>query len=324
MMKAISVGEFGGPEVLRCKTVPIPEVGAGEVLVAVHAVGVNPVDTYIRSGTYAVKPALPYTPGTDAAGVVAVVGAGVTGVASGDRVYTAGTVSGAYADFALCKASQVHPLPANCSFAQGAALGTPTATAFRALFQKGRAQAGETLLVHGATGSVGLAAVQLALAAGLRVYATGGSEEGRALLTQLGVAAVFDHHSPDYVERLQQAGGINLVLEMLGNVNLERDLQLVARDGRIVIVGNRGRIEIDPRLIMQKEAVVTGVMLSAATPTELAEIHAGLNRYLVDGRLSPVVGQRFTLEEAALAHETVLKSHVGKVVLLTEVGNRDA
>lgn len=319
MMNAIRVHEFGGPEALRCERMAVPEVGASEVLVRVHAAGVNPVDTYIRSGSYAVKPALPYTPGMDAAGVVAAVGAGVTSVAPGDRVYTSGTLSGAYADFALCQASQVFALPDNCDFAQGASLGTPAATAFRALFQKGRARSGEKLLVHGATGSVGLAAVQLALAAGLEVYATGGSEEGRRQLALLGVAAVFDHRSDTYVGELEaQSGGVDLVLEMLGNVNLQTDLQLLARNGRVVVIGNRGRIEIDPRLIMQKEAIVTGVMLFAATAKEQAEIHAGLYHYLAAGALAPVLGRSFALADAALAHEAVLQSHVGKLVLLTQ------
>lgn len=317
-MQAIRVTEFGEPEVLRCTSVPVPSVGAGEVLVQVHAAGVNPVDTYIRSGNYALKPALPYTPGMDAAGVVVEASEGVP-FAVGDRVYTSGTLSGAYADFALCRAGQVFALPDNCDFAAGAALGTPAATAFRALFQKGRARAGEKLLVHGATGSVGLAAVQMALAAGLKVYATGGSEEGLAFLASLPLAGVFDHRSSGYADELNaQVGGVDLVLEMLGNVNLQTDLQLLARNGRVVVIGNRGRIEIDPRLIMQKEAIVTGVMLFAATAEEQREIHAGLYRYLAAGALAPVLARSFVLADAALAHEAVLQSHVGKLVLLTQ------
>jgi NADPH2:quinone reductase len=320
-MKAIRVHEFGGPSVLRCEELPVPDVGTDQVLVQVHAAGVNPVDTYIRSGTYALKPPLPYTPGTDAAGVVAAIGAGVTHLAVGDRVYTAGALTGAYADFALCRGDQVYPLPDNCGFDGGAALGVPAATAFRALFQKGHARAGEKLLVHGATGSVGLAAVQLALAAGLKVYATGGSNEGRLQLAGLGAEAVFDHHAADHVTQLrQQSGGVDLVLEMLGNVNLENDLQLLSSNGRVVIIGNRGRTEIDPRLIMQKEAVVTGVMLFAATPAELAEIHAGLYRHLANGSLTPVIARGFALDDAALAHEAVLQSHVGKLVLTPTAG----
>src|SRR5262245_40840614 len=175
-MKAIRVTQFGGPEVLRVEEVAEPRPGAGQVLVRVQAVGVNPVDTYIRSGAYARKPELPYTPGTDAAGTVAAVGEGVTTVSAGDRVYTSGTVTGAYAEIAVAEVSQVHPLPEKASFPQGAAVNVPYATAYRALFQRARGQAGETVLVHGASGGVGIASVQLAVAAGMTVYGTAGTE----------------------------------------------------------------------------------------------------------------------------------------------------
>jgi NADPH2:quinone reductase len=171
-MKAIRVNAFGGPEVLELAEVPMPQAGPGEVLVRVHAGGVNPVETYIRAGKYARLPELPYTPGNDGAGVIEQVGPDVNEFKPGDRVYTAGSISGTYAEFALCKKEQVHPLPAKVSFAQGAAMGTPYATAYRGLFQRACAKPGETVLVHGASGGVGTAAVQLARAHGLRVFGT--------------------------------------------------------------------------------------------------------------------------------------------------------
>ncbi len=171
-MKAIVAHQFGGPEVMRLEDVADPRPGPGQLVVGVHAAGVNPADTYMRSGTYAIKPPLPYTPGMDAAGEVEAVGAGVTRLKPGDRVYTARTLSGAYAERALCAESQAHPLPKNVSYAQGAGVYVPYATAYRALFQLARAVAGETLLVHGASGGVGIAAVQLARAAGLRAAPT--------------------------------------------------------------------------------------------------------------------------------------------------------
>src|SRR5438034_6888854 len=201
-MKAIRVHEFGGPEVLRVEEVPTPEPGPGEVLVRMHAIGVNPVETYIRAGTYAYKPALPYAPGNDGAGVVEQVGPDVHQFKPGDRVYTAGSLSGTYAEFALCRAEQVHPLPANVSFAQGAAMGTPYATAYRGLFQRADAKSGETVLVHGASGGVGTAAVQLARARGLRVFGTAGTEEGRELAREQGAHDVFDHRAPDQFEQM--------------------------------------------------------------------------------------------------------------------------
>src|SRR5881628_1818399 len=230
-MKAIRVHEFGGPEVLRVEEVPTPEPGPGEVLVRMHAIGVNPVETYIRAGTYAYKPALPYAPGNDGAGVVEQVGPNVNKFKPGDRVYTAGSLSGTYAEFALCRAEQVHPLPSNVSFAQGAAMGTPYATAYRGLFQRAKAKPGETLLVHGASGGVGTAAVQLARARGLRVLGTAGTERGLQLVREQGAHHVFDHRAPDYLAQITEATsgrGVDAIIEMLANVNLAKDLTLLA------------------------------------------------------------------------------------------------
>src|SRR5213595_314568 len=142
-MKAIRVHQFGGPEVLKLEELPDPKPAPTQVVVRVHAAGVNPVDTYIRSGGYAAKPNLPYTPGTDAAGIVEAAGPGVKQFQPGDHVYTNATITGACAELALCGESRVHPLPAKISFAQGAALGVPYSTAYRALFQRGAARPGE-------------------------------------------------------------------------------------------------------------------------------------------------------------------------------------
>src|ERR1051325_4826668 len=180
-MKAIRIDEFGGPEVLRLEEVPDLKPDHGQVLVRIKAVGVNPVDTYIRSGAHAVKPSLPYTPGTDAAGDVEAVGEGVSRVAVGDRVYVGGSLTGAYARQALCKESQGHRLAAQVSYQQGAGVNVPYATAYRGLFQRAKAAAGETVLVHGASGGVGIASVQLARAAGMKVIGTGGTSEGGGL-----------------------------------------------------------------------------------------------------------------------------------------------
>src|SRR6267378_2418047 len=230
-MKAIRVHEFGGPEVLRLEEMPTPQPGPVQMLVRMHAIGVNPVETYIRAGTYAYKPPLPYTPGNDGAGVVEEIGDSVTEFKPGDRVYTAGSLNGTYAEFALCKTEQVHPLPANASFAQGAAMGTPYATAYRGLFQRAEAKPGETVLVHGASGGVGTAAVQLARARGLRVFGTASSDEGRKLACEQGAHEVFDHRAPDYLARILDATagrGVDVVLEMLANVNLGNDLTVLA------------------------------------------------------------------------------------------------
>jgi len=320
-MKAIRVHEFGGPEVLRLEEVPAPQPGPGEVLVRIHAAGVNPVETYIRAGTYARLPELPYTPGNDGGGVVEHVGSDVTEFKPGDRVYTAGSLSGTYAEFALCKNEQVHPLPENVSFAQGAAMGTPYATAYRGLLQRADAKPGETVLVHGASGGVGTAAVQLARADGLRGFGTAGSDEGLKLAREQGAHEVFDHRAPEHFEQVMKATGgrgVDVIVEMLANVNLGKDLTILAKGGRVVIIGSRGRVEIDPRDTMQRDADVRGMILPNTPPAELASIHAALVAGLENGTLRPVIGKEFPLAEAAQAHQSVMESGaLGKIVLRT-------
>ena len=304
-MKAVRVHEFGGPEELKVEDVPDLQAGAGQVVLQVKAIGVNPYDTYMRQGTYAIKPALPYTPGSDAAGIVNSVGEGVEGFAPGDHVYVGGTLTGAYAEQALAEAWQVHPLPPNVTFAQGAGINVPYATAFRALFQIARAQAGETVLIHGASGGVGVAGVQLARAAGMKVIGTGGTERGRQLAAVQGAHQVLDHRAPGYLdELLKRTGGrgVDVILEMLANVNLAKDLTVLAPKGRVVVIGNRGNIEINPREIMRRDAAVLGMVLFNASRQELASIHAGLVAGLENGSLRPVVGSELPLAEAAQAH----------------------
>jgi len=320
IMKAIRVSEYGGPSVLTLGEVPAPEPGPGQVLVRNHAVGVNPVDTYLRSNTDNRGPKLPYTPGSDAAGVVEAVGSGVTAVKAGDRVYLGGTVTGAYAELSLCEQAQVHPLPGNVSFAQGAAMNVPYATAYHALFDRGHGQAGETVLVHGASGGVGIGAVQLARARGLTVIGTAGTERGRRLVLEQGAHHALDHTAPGYLDeltRLTGGRGVDIVLEMLANVNLQKDLGIIAMRGRIVVIGNRGTVEINARLAMNKDAAILGMALFHATPTQLAGIHAALVEGLRNGTLRPAIAQELPLAQAPRAHEAVMEAgHHGKIVLV--------
>jgi NADPH2:quinone reductase len=321
-MKAIRVHEFGDPEVLRLKEVPTPQPGPGQVLVRIHAIGVNPVETYIRAGKYARLPELPYTPGNDGAGVVEQVGADVKEFKPGDRVYTAGSLSGTYGEFALCKTEQVHPLPANVSFAQGAAIGTPYATAYRGLFQRADAKPSETVLIHGASGGVGTAAVQLARARGLRVFGTAGSDEGRKLAREQGAHEVFDHRASDQFEQIMNATsgrGVDVIVELLANVNLGKDLTILAKGGRVAIIGSRGRVEIDPRDAMQRDIDLRGMAMPNTSPADLASIHAALVAGLEKGTLRPVIGKEFPLAEAAKAHRAVMESGAcGKIVLVPQ------
>jgi len=319
-VKAIRVYEFGGPEKLKLEDVPDLRPGPGEVLVRIHAAGVNPVDTYIRSGTHSIKPSLPYTPGIDGAGTVLSTGEGVRRFRTGDRVYLSNSISGTYAEQALARESQVHPLPANVSFQQGAAVGVPYGTAYRALFQRAHAQPGETVLIHGASGGVGIAATQLARSHGMTVIGTAGTDKGRALVRENGAHSVLDHTMPDVGEqimKLTDGSGVNVIVEMLANKNLSKDLSLLSRNGRVVVVGNRGTVEINPRDAMTRDASIIGMMVFNATEQEMASIHAALGAALENGTARPVIGQEFPLAAAARAHEAVMQpGRYGKIVLI--------
>ena len=319
-MKAIRVYEFGGPEVLRVEEVSEPEANAAQIVVRISAAGVNPVDTYKRAGWHAHSPSLPYTPGEDGAGTVEWAGADVKRFKAGDRVYLARSVTGTYAELAVCEEWQAQPLPANVTFAQGACIGVPYTTAYRALFGRAAAREGETVLVHGASGGVGLAAVQLAVGAGLRVVGTAGTDEGLRLVEAQGAHAFVNHRTEGYEDLLREltgGRGYDVILEMLANVNLDRDLDLVARFGRVVVVGSRGRVEIDPRKAITRDASIHGMTLFNTTPEEFQSIHAAIYEGLEAGKLRPVVGKELPLAEAARAHREVLEPGArGKLVLI--------
>jgi NADPH2:quinone reductase len=318
-MKAIRVHAFGDPEVMQLEKMPDLHPGAKQALVRVKAAGVNPTDTYTRAGMSR-KSALPYTPGIDAAGIVESVGEGVTGVGVGARVYVSGTISGAYAEQALCEEHQIHPLPDKISFTQGAAINIPYATAYRALIQLAKATPGETILIHGATGGVGIAAIQLARAAGMKVIGTGGTERGRNLAIEQGAHHVLDHRASNYLDQIQpltQGHGVDVVIEMLANVNLDMDLKVLAMDGRVVVIGSRGRIEIDPRDAMMRDASILGMLLFNTTQEEASTIHAALIAGLEKGTLRPVIGKEMPLAEAPRAHREIMElGAYGKIVLI--------
>ena len=320
-MKAIRVRQFGGPEVLKLEDVDDPVPQRGEVVVQVRAAGVNPYDTYMRSGNYgANNPSLPYTPGSDAAGVVQSIGSDVQGLSVGDRVFTAGTTSGAYAELALCKREQLHPLPEPVSFSQGAGIYVPYATAYRSLFQLARAKPGEFVLIHGASGGVGLASVQFARAAGLTVIGTAGSDAGLKLVESEGAHFVINHRQTNYQQEiLDKTGGrgADVILEMLANVNLGHDLKMLAHRGRIVVIGSRGDAQITPRDIMAREASVMGVFLWRVPPTDAVEIHAALQAGLRNGTLRPRIGLELPLASAAEAHRRIMEpGALGKTILI--------
>jgi NADPH2:quinone reductase len=235
-------------------------------------------------------------------------------------VYTSGSVSGTYAELALCSREQVHPLAEKVSFAQGAALGVPYGTAYYGLFLRARPTPGEALLVHGASGGVGTAAVQFARPAGLIVIGTAGTDRGRKLVAENGAQHVLDHHAPDYLQQIMKLtgnNGVDIVLEMAAHQNLGKVLAVVAKYGRVIVVGSRGEVQINPRDTMSRDADIRGMTLMNATPKQLQGIHAAIVAGLESEALRPVVGKEFPLAEAAKAHEAVLAGgSYGKIVLV--------
>ncbi|GGJ42626.1 NADPH:quinone reductase [Neoroseomonas lacus] len=323
-MKAIRVDAFGGPEVMRLQEVSDPVPGSGEVVIDVRAAGVNPADTYMRSGAYAILPPLPYTPGGDAGGVVAAVGPDVEDFAVGDRVFVGTALSfdltGCYAEKVKRRASEVLPLPGNVSFAAAAAFGVSYTTAHYALFERGGARSGETVFIHGASGSVGTAAVQLAKRAGLKVIGSAGSARGLALIVEEGADLAVDHSQKGYLDEVKSytgGRGPELILEMLANVNLAADMDLVAKYGRIIVIGNRGEITVNPRLAMMKELDIRGIALWNATPAQVKPMMQDIMAGVAEGSLRPVIGREMPLADAAAAHVAVLAPGAhGKIVLV--------
>lgn len=310
-MRAVCVREFGGPEVLSLEEAPRLDPVEGEVLVRVQAAGVNPFETYVRAGAYIDLPALPYTPGCDGAGVR---------VDTGERVYVTGSLSGTYAEYALCREEDVRPLPDGLSYAQGAAVGVPYFTAYRALVQRAVPTPGESILIHGASGGVGIAVVQLAVAAGLDVVGTAGSEAGRELVAAQGDVHVLDHHDPAHMDAalaLTGGRGFDIVVEFLANVNLGDDLKALAQRARVVVVGSRGSVEVDARDLMNAEGAVLGMRTPNARPDEVEAARAAVDAGLRSGVLRPVVGRELPLAEAPRAHELIMeRPALGKLVLV--------
>ena len=323
-MKAIRAHSFGGPEVLVYEDVADPIPGPGEVVIDMKATGVNPADTYMRNGTYAIVPDLPYIPGGDAAGVVSAVGSGVDSLAVGNQVFVGTALSfdltGCYAEKILRKASEILPLPEGVSFAQAAAFGVSYPTAHYALFDRGRAKAGETVFIHGASGSVGTSAIQLAKRAGMSVIGSAGSERGLALVLEQGADHAVNHTEDGYMEKVAEATGGNgpdLILEMLANVNLAADMEVAAKFGRIVIIGNRGEITVNPRLAMMKELDILGTALWNTTSDQMGPTLSDILSGIADGSLNPVIGREMPLSDAAAAHVAVLEPGAhGKIVLV--------
>ncbi|MEK4129596.1 NADPH:quinone reductase [Solibacillus sp. FSL W8-0474] len=326
LLKAIRINQFGTSENLLVEQTEIQGPAENEVLINLYAAGVNPSDVYTSTGTYAIKPELPYTPGLDGAGIVEEVGKQVTNVKVGDRVFIAslpnGQATGTIAEKIVCESRFVHPIPEHISFEEGAALGIPALTAYRAVVGRANVQAGQTVFIHGASGAVGLQAVQIAKALGAKVIGTASRESGKQLVKEAGADIVLDHITEQTIDAvLEQTNGKgpNVIIEFLANENLQTDLQMIAKQGVIVIVGNRGEININPRLMMQKECDVRGMVLFNVTAEEHQQLIQEVAKLLEKQQLKPVVGYSYPLEEASIAFDAVINGeHNGKVVVRTQ------
>lgn len=327
-MKAIRVENFGDSRVMQLRDVQEPVAGPKQALIRLHAAGVNPVDTYIRSGTHATKPALPYTPGFDGAGEVIELGPEWPRpeVTVGSRVWCCRSVTGTYAEQCVCDSKSVALLADNVSYEAGAAVGTASMTAWLALVPKAGATQGDTVLVHGASGGVGLSAVQFAKGMGCTVIGTAGTDKGLHEVIMHGADFAVNHREAGYESKivgLTGGKGPDVILEMLANVNLVRDMQMIAPRGRIIVIGNRGEITINARMLMAKDSSVTGIALLNAKDVEWALALRAVRDSLATGSLKPLVHHKMPLAEAPRAHDLVMDPSsagggaLGKIVLLT-------
>lgn len=321
-MKAVRVHKFGDSKQLKYETnVARPQPADDQVLVKVRAVGVNPIDAYVRTGGFGPQ-SFPYIPGMDFAGIVEQVGNQVTDVKKGERVYGSTTdgMNNAYAEYIAVKANFVHPLPDVLSYSQGAAIPVPYFTAYRALFHLASAKPGETVLVHGASGGVGVAAVQLARGSGLRVIGTAGTPAGADLVKKAGAHHVFDHRKEGYMDEVKAAigeGGADIVIENVCNKNLKKDLDVVGEGGRIVVVGGLGEIPINPLDLILKEVAVVGVFFFKMSSQQLFQTRSAIQAGVEAGWLRPQIWKELSLERASEAQDILASGSgaQGKIIL---------
>ncbi len=323
-MKAVRIHEYGGPEVLVYEDVETPAPGPGQVLVSVRAAGVNPIDLAVRRNSFPTPKQPPKTIGSDGAGIVEAIGPGVEGVAPGDEVFFTGLgigSEGSYAEHALIAAVQAVRKPAGSSFEEAAALGLSFATAWYGLVRRAALAAGETVLVQGAGGGVGSAAVQIAHARGARVLGTVDSAADAVRVGDLGADDTIDRTAVDVaaeVGRLTEGKGVDVVLELVVSANLAADLGMIVKGGRIVGigVGPEPTVTIPSGRAIAVDATILFASSSNAGRAGTAEVLAEVARLVEQGSLRPVVGHVLALSQAREAHELLEGRHFGKIVLV--------
>ncbi|MFC7227220.1 NADPH:quinone reductase [Salinirubellus salinus] len=316
-MRAVRYAEHGGPEVLSVEEVDRPKPGHGDLLVRVEAAGVNPVDTYFREGEYPV-PELPWTPGSDAAGVVETVGPGVEGFEVGDRVFATGLGNwnqGTCAEYVRVPSDHAAVLPVGCSFEEGAALGLVGVTAWQALVHHAELEPAESVLIHSGSGGVGHVAVQLAAATGAEVTTTA-SPPYHDTLRALGADTVLDYTRADLAEAITAAGAPDVILDTFANEYAELDFEVAAERGRVVAIGNTGPTAPVPMGPGKFKDLRFQVMSMFNTP-DTGAVLARLGTLLAAGRVVPEVARTYPLAETPDAHRAVLEeSFLGKLVVI--------
>ena len=325
-MRHIAMLGPGGPEVLTLAEAPVPEPGPGEVLIEVHAAGVNRPDIAQREGRYPPPPGASPILGLEVAGVIAALGPGVEGWRVGDRV-CALVNGGGYAEFVAVPAPQCLPIPPGYDFVRAAAIPETFFTVWANLFERGQLARGETVLIHGGTSGIGTTAIQLAHEFGATVYATAGSPEKCLACLRLGAAAAIDYRAQDFVEemkRLTDGRGVDVILDMVGGDYIPRNIRCLALDGRLVQIAflHGSKVaEMDFLPVMTRRLTITGSTMRPRTTAQKGAIAEALRRHvwpvLEAGRCGPVIHTVFPLAEAAEAHRLIESSqHIGKIVLL--------
>ena len=322
-MRAVLCKQFGGPESLVLEEVPAPPLGAGEVRVRVHAAGVNFPDILIVQGKYQFKPAFPFAPGGEVAGEVIEIGADVTGFEPGQRVVATMTYGG-FAEEVVVPADRVLEIPDGLDFTTASSMALTYGTGTYALIQRARLQAGETLLVHGASGGVGLAAVEIGRALGARVIATGGSDEKLRITQEHGAEVVINYgrgEFKDEVKRLTGGQGADVIYDPVGGDVFDQSLRCINWDGRLLVVGfASGRIPSAPaNLALLKSCAIVGVFWGSwivREPEQNARNMGQVFAWMAEGKVRPHISHSFPLAQAADALQALIERKVvGKAVL---------
>ena len=323
-MKVVEIAAPGGPEQLRLAVRPVPQPGAGEVLIHVAAAGVNRPDVVQRQGHYPAPPGASDLPGMEVAGTIAALGPEVSGWRLGEQV-TALLAGGGYAEYAVAAAPLCLPIPQGLSLVEAAALPETYFTVWTNVFERGGAKPGDTVLIHGGTSGIGTTAIQLATVLGAKVFATAGTAEKARICEKLGAVRGIDYRNEDFVEVTRQATegrGLDVILDMVAGSYVQRNIEAAAVEGRIVVIAVQGgaKADIKVNMLMMKRLTLTGSTLRPRTVAQKGAIAAAVHKnvwpLLSSGRVKPIIHATFPLADAADAHRLMESSnHVGKIVL---------